>query len=92
MLPLNNKVKELDERIALLRKKIEEKPYKKKNNSSLTLVGNVILELCAGILVGASIGYFLDKLFGTVFVFMLIFTLLGLVAGILNLYRKLKDL
>ena len=92
MLPLSNKAKEIDERIALLKKQIEEQPYKQKKNSSLALVGNVVLELFAGIIVGGSIGYFLDKLFNTIFVFMLIFTLLGLVAGILNLYRKLKDL
>ena len=87
-----NKRKELDERIELLRKKVEEKPYKKRQNNSISLVGNVVLELVAGIFVGGVVGYLLDKLFHTVFIFMLIFTLLGLVAGILNLYRKLKDL
>ena len=44
-------------------------------------------ELVAGILVGAGIGWLLDRLIGTSPVGLIIFLLLGFAAGILNVVR-----
>ena len=44
-------------------------------------------ELVAGILVGAGIGWVLDRLIGTSPVGLIIFLLLGFAAGILNVVR-----
>ena len=44
-------------------------------------------EFVAGILVGAAVGYGLDRLFNTLPLFMIIFLLAGFGAGILNMAR-----
>ncbi len=47
----------------------------------------LISEFVAGILVGAAVGYGLDKLFSTLPLFLIIFVLVGFAAGILNMSR-----
>jgi ATP synthase protein I len=47
----------------------------------------LISEFVAGILVGAALGYGLDRLFGTLPLFLIVFVLLGFGAGILNMSR-----
>ena len=44
-------------------------------------------ELVAGVLLGAGIGWFLDWLFGTLPIFLVVFTGLGTVAGVKNVLR-----
>ena len=48
------------------------------------------IELLAGILVGGSIGYFLDDLFDFKPYLLIIFLLMGGAAGFLNAYRTAK--
>ncbi len=60
------------------------------NNNNHTLVNTfsrVATELLAGLLVGAGIGWTLDKWLDTNPWFLILFFLLGGVAGILNLWR-----
>ncbi len=47
----------------------------------------LISEFVAGILVGAALGYGLDRLFLTLPLFLIIFVLAGFAAGILNMSR-----
>jgi ATP synthase protein I len=44
-------------------------------------------EFVAGVLVGGLVGYGLDRLFGTLPLFLIVFLLLGFGAGILNMSR-----
>jgi ATP synthase protein I len=44
-------------------------------------------ELVAGVLVGAGIGWLIDRWVGTTPLAMLVFLLLGFVAGVLNVMR-----
>lgn len=44
-------------------------------------------ELAAGVIVGGGIGYLLDRQFGTMPIFLLIFLMVGMAAGFLNLYK-----
>jgi len=44
-------------------------------------------DLIAGVTVGSAIGYFLDRWLNTSPIFLLIFLLLGTVAGFMNIYR-----
>lgn len=44
-------------------------------------------ELVAGVLMGAGVGWFFDWLFGTLPIFLVIFTGLGTVAGVKNVLR-----
>jgi ATP synthase protein I len=52
------------------------------NLSQAQLGWQMVIELVAGLLIGFAIGYGLDRLFGTLPVFLVIFTLLGFAAGV----------
>ncbi len=47
----------------------------------------LVSEFVAGILVGAAVGYGLDRLFNTLPLFMIVFLMVGFGAGILNMAR-----
>ena len=78
-----------------LNKRIEkalnkEEKQKTENNSNQTLINTfsrVATELLAGLLIGACIGWTIDKWLKTSPWFLIIFFLLGGAAGILNLWR-----
>ncbi|MCZ8182309.1 MAG: AtpZ/AtpI family protein [Beijerinckiaceae bacterium] len=44
-------------------------------------------ELAAGVIVGGGIGYLLDRQLGTLPIFLIIFLMVGMAAGFLNLYK-----
>ncbi len=44
-------------------------------------------ELAAGVIVGGGIGYLLDQQLGTLPIFLIIFLMVGMAAGFLNLYK-----
>lgn len=48
------------------------------------------IELVAGVFVGASMGYFLDFVFDTRPLLLSIMTVLGGIAGVLNIYKSAK--
>lgn len=50
----------------------------------------IATELVSGVLVGAGLGYFLDKFAGTAPALLIIFLILGGAAGFLNVYRFVK--
>ncbi len=50
------------------------------------------IELASGTVVGAAIGYMLDELFDFKFMMLLILTIFGGFAGMLNAYRYVKNL
>ena len=65
----------------------------KKRGSSyieFALLGMVGTQLVASIFIGFGVGYWLDKLFNTSPVFLLLFTFFGVAAGFLNVYRMIK--
>lgn len=49
------------------------------------------IELVAGVLVGAAMGYFLDSVFNTRPVLLAFLTVLGGAAGVLNIYKSSKE-
>ena len=51
----------------------------------------MVTELVAGLMVGFAMGYGIDIVLGTAPWFMLVFTLLGLAAGVLALVRTAQD-
>ncbi|GMT43013.1 MAG: hypothetical protein IEMM0002_1424 [bacterium] len=55
--------------------------------SLLMMVGTQVV---VSIFIGFGVGYWLDKRFDTSPVFMLVFSLLGVAAGFLNVYKTLK--
>jgi ATP synthase protein I len=50
------------------------------------------VEMVAALAVGGGIGWLLDRWLGTMPIFLLIFFLLGAVAGLLNVFRAAKEL
>ena len=48
------------------------------------------IELVAGVFVGAAMGYFLDIVFDTRPILLSILTVLGGIAGVLNIYKSSK--
>ena len=51
----------------------------------------MVIELVAGIVIGFGIGYGLDRLVGTLPVFLILFTGLGFVAGVRTMMRTAQD-
>lgn len=62
----------------------------KSDLKKLAEVSSLGLMLPSSIVVGLILGHYLDKLFGTQPWLLLIFTCLGIVSGLLSLYRGLK--
>ncbi len=87
-------LKRLGERIDELNKK-EIAARKDKPESSFAYASKVGFrvgtELLSGVLVGAAVGYILDKLFDTQPLLLIVFLFLGGAAGILNVYRFAKS-
>jgi ATP synthase protein I len=84
-----NKLAELKERL----KKAQ--PSKNENSvqvdpterKMLGLAARMGLEIVIALGVGVGIGYFLDKFFSTKPLFLILFALFGIAAGVLNVYR-----
>lgn len=86
-------IAELEERIEALKKKNENKERTRKPSEVSEMASGlrVGIELASGTIVGTGIGYMLDKLFDFQFIMLLIFTILGFFAGMLNAYRYAKN-
>ena len=52
----------------------------------------MVTELVAGLLIGFCIGYGLDRLFGTLPIFLVLFVLLGFAAGVKTMLRSAQAL
>ena len=52
----------------------------------------MVIEMVAGLGIGFGIGYGLDSLFGTLPIFMVLFTMFGLAAGIKTMLRSAKEI
>ena len=68
------------------------KPRADEHYSMANQAWRMVIELVAGLGIGFGIGYGLDRLFGTVPIFLVIFTLLGLAAGIQTMIRTSKEI
>lgn len=84
-------IQKLDDRIARFKRKESAKTRQQQTDDSeysrATTGWQISVELLAGVLVGAGMGYVLDQAFSTAPWFLLVFTILGGAAGILNMYR-----
>ena len=85
-------IQNMEQRISALKKqqKVNEADKKEENVSGIFKGLRLGLEFASGTIVGAGIGYILDEIFDFHYIFLLIFTLLGCLAGMLNAYRYIK--
>ena len=80
-------------------KRIKKFKNKKNNNAdkeskrfvyAYQIGSRIAAELVSGVLVGAGLGYVLDKVLSSAPLLLIIFLILGGVAGFLNVYRFVK--
>ena len=81
-------------RLEIAKSKISKrKLYKDKNpTSSIGTAFKMSTELVAHVAVGTIIGFILDKTFGTKPWLILIFFFIGVIAGIVNVFRSAKSM
>lgn len=82
---------ELDARIAAAKKSQEPKPRADEHYSQAQLAWRMVIELVAGLGIGFGIGFGLDNLFGTIPIFLVLFTFLGLAAGVKTMMRSAEE-
>ena len=86
------RLKALDERLEKLKKAKAPGPKVQQQGHEMANVAwRMVTELVAGLLIGFGIGYGLDVLFGTMPLFLVLFILLGLAAGIRVMMRSAAD-
>lgn len=85
----DDKIQELEQKIARL--KSADDAQNKPVAGTPSLATKIITDLVAGLFVGAVIGYFLDEALNSSPLFLLIFLIIGMAAGFMNIYRGLND-
>lgn len=83
---------QLEERLTAARKAQEPKPRVDEHYSMANLAWRMVVELVAGLGIGFGIGYGLDQVFGTLPIFMVLFILLGLAAGVKTMLRSAQEI
>jgi len=68
------------------------KPHQEEHYSQAQLAWRMVIELVAGLGIGFGIGYGLDVLFGTLPIFMVLFVMLGLAAGVKTMLRSAQEI
>ena len=88
----SERLAELEARIAAARKAGEpEKRHQDEHYSQAQQGWRMVIELVAGLLIGFGMGYGLDRLFGTLPIFLILLTLLGFVAGVRTMMRTARE-
>lgn len=82
----------LEDRIEKLKGEDAPRPHQEETYSQAHLAWRMVIELVVGLLIGFGMGYGLDSLFGTMPVFLVLFTLLGLAAGIKTMMRSAREI
>jgi len=86
------KIKEFATRLEIEKKKVEKdlKYNESSNAASLGKALKISTELVASVVVGSIIGFLLDSWFDTKPLLTIIFFIIGVAAGILNVFRAAK--
>ncbi|MGA9254769.1 MAG: AtpZ/AtpI family protein [Roseobacter sp.] len=85
-------LKQLEARIEAAKKSQGPKPRSDEHYSQAQLAWRMVIELVAGLGIGFGMGYGLDYLFGTLPIFMVLFTMLGLAAGVKTMLRSAQEI
>jgi ATP synthase protein I len=91
--PDPDRLRALEARLASTRKKAEpERTNTVKGFSQGEVAWRMVIELVTGMLLGVGIGYGLDVLFGTLPIFLIIFSLFGFAAGVKTMLGSARQL
>ncbi len=85
-------MEQLEARIAAAKQAQAPKPRSDEHYSQAQLAWRMVIELVSGLGIGFLMGYGLDVLFGTLPIFMVVFTMLGLAAGIKTMLRSAREI
>jgi len=80
--PDPDQLKVLDARIKAMKAASKPAPRRESKYEKATLAWRMVLELVVGMTMGMGFGFGLDSLFGTLPIFLILFSLLGFGAGI----------
>ena len=89
------KIKEISTRLKIAKNKIDaenDKNFKSSNAASIGKALKISTELVAAVVVGSTIGFLLDNWFDTKPLLTICFFLLGVAAGMLNVFRAAKKM
>jgi len=82
----------IEARIAAAKGAQEPTPRADEHYSQAQMAWRMVIELVAGLGIGFGIGYGLDLFFGTLPIFMVLFVLLGLAAGVKTMLRSAQEM
>ncbi|KEO50485.1 AtpZ/AtpI family protein [Thioclava pacifica] len=83
----------LEKRLSEVRKSQEPPPQRADHHlSQANMAWRMVIEMVSGLGIGFGIGYGLDVLLGTIPWMMVLFTLLGLAAGVKVMLRSAKEM
>ena len=87
-------LKEISTRLEIAKKNIRDfqEDGKRSNASSLGKALKISTELVAAVVVGSTIGFLLDSWFGTKPLLIICFFIMGVAAGILNVFKSAKKM
>ena len=86
------RLKKLEERIEAVKQSHAPRPPVEQHYSAASQGWRMVIELVAGLAIGFGIGYGLDWAFGTLPIFLVIFILLGFVAGVKTMLRTASEI
>ena len=87
----NDPLRGLGEKIKSAKRNHENEPKVEDHHTGLQHAWRMVIELVSGLAIGFGLGYGLDIVLGTLPIFMIIFTLLGFVAGIRTMLSTAKE-
>ncbi len=87
----SDRLRRLEERLRAARADLEPAPHQETHYAQANLAWRMVIELVAGLSIGFGIGYGLDRLFGTMPIFLILFIFLGLAAGIRTMLRSARE-
>ena len=87
-------LKEISTRLEIAKKNIRgvQKDGERSNASSLGKALKISTELVAAVVVGSTIGFLLDSWFGTKPLLIICFFIMGVAAGLLNVFKSAKKM
>lgn len=86
------RLKALEEKIAKAKGAPQARNHSEEHYSQAQLAWRMVIELVAGLGIGFGIGYGLDTLLGTLPIFLVLFTFLGLAAGVKTMLQSAREM
>ena len=83
---------DLEKRISAAQASQIRTPKAETKYNKLNVAWRMVIELVVGMVMGMGIGYGLDSLFGTLPIFLILFSLLGFAAGVRTMMRTAEEM